>query len=284
MIHVEGLEYTYAGADEPALRGLDFTVADREVLGFLGPSGSGKSTTQKVLVGLLDDYSGEAKVFDREVREWGRALYERIGVAAERPNLYRKLTGRENLELFASLYGGAVHDPDELLDRVGLADAVDHRVGTYSKGMQMRLSFVRAIVHDPELVFLDEPTAGIDPGYARAMKDVIEDVRSAGTTVFLATHDMTVADQLCDRVAFIVDGRLALIDAPRTLKIEYGEPSVRVEYRADGAVNEREFPLTDLDTNEAFRTLLRSGRIETIHTREATLEDVFIEVTGEALR
>ena len=196
MIHVEGLEYTYAGAEQPALRGLDFTVDDREVFGFLGPSGSGKSTTQKVLIGLLDDYSGEAKIFDREVREWGSDLYERIGVAAETPNLYQKLTGRENLELFASLYGGAVHDPDELLDRVGLADAVNRRVGTYSKGMQMRLNFVRAIVHDPELVFLDEPTAGIDPGYARAMKDVIEDIRSDGTTVFLATHDMTVADQV----------------------------------------------------------------------------------------
>lgn len=283
MIHVEGLEYTYAGAEQPALRGLDFTVDDREVFGFLGPSGSGKSTTQKVLIGLLDDYSGEAKIFDREVREWGSDLYERIGVAAETPNLYQKLTGRENLELFASLYGGAVHDPDELLDRVGLADAVDRRVGTYSKGMQMRLNFVRAIVHDPELVFLDEPTAGIDPGYARAMKDVIEDIRSDGTTVFLATHDMTVADQVCDRVAFIVDGQLALIDAPRTLKIEYGEPTVRVEYRTDGTADAREFPLTDLDTDDEFRRLLRGGQIETIHTEEATLEDVFIEVTGEAL-
>ena len=196
VIRVRELEYTYAGADRPALRGLDFSVDDREVFGFLGPSGSGKSTTQKVLIGLLDDYGGEATVFGREVSEWGSDLYERIGVAAETPNLYQKLTGRENLELFASLYGGAVHDPDELLDRVGLADAVNRRVGTYSKGMQMRLNFVRAIVHDPELVFLDEPTAGIDPGYARAMKDVIEDIRSNGTTVFLATHDMTVADQV----------------------------------------------------------------------------------------
>ncbi|WP_408959233.1 ATP-binding cassette domain-containing protein [Natrinema sp. 74] len=283
MLHVEGLEYTYAGADQSALRGLDFSVEDREIFGFLGPSGSGKSTTQKVLIGLLDDYAGRVTVFDREVSEWGSDLYNRIGVAAETPNLYQKLTGRENLELFASLYGGAVHDPIELLDRVGLAGAVDRRVGTYSKGMQMRLNFVRAIVHDPELVFLDEPTAGIDPGYARTMKDVIEDIRSNGTTVFLATHDMTVADQLCDRVAFIVDGRLALIDAPRTLKLEYGEPTVLVEYRTDGVLADREFPLTDLDTDDEFRQLLRGGHIETIHTEEATLEDVFIEVTGEAL-
>ena len=283
MIDVKGLEYTYSGADRPALRGLDFTVEDREVFGFLGPSGSGKSTTQKVLIGLLDDYRGEVELFGREVAGWGRDLYERIGVAAETPNLYRKLTGRENLELFASLYGGVEHDPIELLERVGLANAVDRRVGTYSKGMQMRLNFVRAIVHDPELVFLDEPTAGIDPGYARAMKAVIEDLQAGGTTVFLTTHDMAVADQLCDRVAFIVDGRLPLVDAPRTLKIEYGEPTVRVEYQTDGALESREFPLGELDDSEAFRELLRSGQVETIHTEEATLEDVFIEVTGEAL-
>ena len=283
VIRVEGLEYTYAGADRAALRGLDFAVGDGEVFGFLGPSGSGKSTTQKVLVGLLDDYDGGAVVLGREVRDWGRDLYERIGVAAETPNLYRKLTGRENLELFASLYGGAVHDPGELLDRVGIANAADRRVGTYSKGMRMRLSFVRAILHDPELLFLDEPTAGVDPGYARAMKDVVADLRSEGTTVFLATHDMTVADELCDRVAFIVDGRLPLIEAPRTLKIEYGEPTVRVEFRADGTLDEREFPLAGLDDDEEFRKLLQGGRVETIHTEEATLEDVFIEVTGEAL-
>ena len=283
MIRVRGLEYTYAGADRPALRGLDFSVEGGETFGFLGPSGSGKSTTQKVLIGLLDDYTGEATVLGREVSEWGPDLYERIGVAAETPNLYRKLTGRENLELFASLYGGAARDPMELLERVGVAGAVDRRVGTYSKGMQMRLNFVRALIHDPELVFLDEPTAGIDPGHARAVRDIIEDLQSGGTTVFLTTHDMTVADQLCDRVGFIVDGRLPLIEAPRTLKLEYGEPTVRVEFRTGGALDSREFSLTNLDSDDNFRELLRSGRVETIHTEEATLEDVFIEVTGEAL-
>lgn len=283
MIHVRGLQYTYAGADRPALRGLDFSIDSGEVFGFLGPSGAGKSTTQKVLIGLLDDYTGEVKLFDREVREWRANLYERIGVSAEKPNLYRKLTGRENLELFASLHGGTAHDPIELFDRVGIADAVDRRVGTYSKGMQMRLNFIRALIHDPELVFLDEPTAGIDPGNARAVKTVIEDLRKQDTTVFLTTHDMVVADQLCDRVGFIVDGELSVVNAPRTLKLEYGEPTVRIEYRSDGTLAEQTFPLTDLGDNEAFRALLQSGQVETIHTAEATLEDVFLEVTGEEL-
>lgn len=283
MIGVRGLQYTYSGADRPALRGLDFAVEDGEVFGFLGPSGAGKSTTQKVLIGLLDDYTGEVRVLDREVRDWGRALYERIGVSAETPNLYRKLTGRENLDLFASIHGGFARDATDLFERVGLADAADRRVGTYSKGMRMRLSFVRALVHGPELIFLDEPTAGIDPSNARAVRAVIEDVQDDGTTVFLTTHDMTVADRLCDRVAFIVDGRLAVVDTPRTLKLEHGTPTVRVEYRTDGSLDEQRFPLADLGADTGFQQLLQRGRVETIHSEEATLEDVFIEVTGTQL-
>lgn len=283
MIRARDLRYTYAGADEPALCGLDFDVEDGEVFGFLGPSGAGKSTTQNVLTGLLDDYEGEAKVFGREVSAWGRDLYERIGVSAEMPNHYRKLTGLENLELFASLYDGVDRDPLELLDRVGLADAADRRVGAYSKGMQMRLNFVRALLHDPELVFLDEPTAGIDPGNARAVKSVVRNLQDGGTTVFLTTHDMTVADQLCDRVAFIVDGRLPVIETPRTLKLNHGEPTVCVEYRADGTLERRTFDLAALGDDEGFRDLLNGGRVETIHTDEATLEDVFVAVTGEEL-
>ncbi|WP_231187054.1 ABC transporter ATP-binding protein [Haladaptatus sp. DYF46] len=283
VIEVADLQYRYGGSETPALRGVDFDVEEGEIFGFLGPSGAGKTTTQKILIGLLDDYEGRATVLDREVKEWGPDLYRRIGVSAETPNLYHKLTGRENLELFASLYGGAKRNPIELLDRVGIADAVDKRVGAYSKGMRMRLNFVRALVHDPELVFLDEPTGGIDPTNARAVRTVIEELRESGKTVFLTTHDMTVADELCDRVAFIVDGRLSVIDTPRALKLAHGEESVRVEYRNDGVLDSAEFSTTDLGTNEAFQTLLARNRVETIHTEEATLEDVFIDVTGETL-
>lgn len=282
MIRVSDLRYTYAGADTPALRGVDFEVADGEVFGFLGPSGAGKSTTQKVLTGLLDDYDGEVRVFDRAVSEWGRDLYQRVGVSAETPNHYGKLTGRENLDLFASLYGGAVRDPDDLLARVGLAEAADRRVGTYSKGMQMRLNLVRALLHDPELVFLDEPTGGIDPGNARAVTDLVAELGDRGTTVFLTTHDMTVADRLCDRVAFIVDGRIPVVDAPRTLKLDHGEPTVRVEYRRDGTLVSETFSLAQLGGAE-FDAVVERGTVETVHTTEASLEDVFLAVTGAEL-
>jgi len=283
VVSVEDLRYTYAGAAEPALCGFDFEVRPGEVFGFLGPSGAGKSTTQTVLVGLLDDYDGSARVLGLEVAEWGGDLYDRIGVAAETPNLYHKLTGRENLELFASLHGGATRDPLDLLERVGIADAVDQRVGTYSKGMRMRLNFVRALVHDPEFVFLDEPTAGIDPTNARAVRDVVTDLADRGTSVFLTTHDMTVADELCDRVAFIVDGHLPVVGTPRELKLAHGRSAVRVEYREAGGLETRKFPLGGLADDAAFQRLLRERDLETSHTDEATLEDVFVYVTGEAL-
>lgn len=284
MIGVRGLRYRYSGADQTALRGLDFSVDTGEVFGFLGPSGAGKSTTQKVLIGLLDDYEGQASVLGREVRDWGAALYERIGVSAETPNLYRKLTGHENLELFASLHRQATRDPTELLELVGLGQAADRRVGAYSKGMQMRLNFVRSLVHRPDLLFLDEPTAGIDPSNARSVKTVIQNLQDDGRTVFLTTHDMTVADQLCDRVGFIVNGKLAVIDTPRSLKLDHGTATVSVEYRTESTLEQEQFPLSEIGTNESFHELLRGGQIETIHTDEATLEDVFIEVTGKALR
>ena len=283
MIHVRDLRYRYPGADEDVLHGLDFEVADGEVFGFLGPSGAGKSTTQKVLTGLLDDYQGSVRVFDREVADWGADYYNRVGVSAESPNHYHKLTGRENLALFASLYDGPTREPDELLASVGLADAADKRVSDYSKGMRMRLNFVRALVHDPDLVFLDEPTTGIDPGNARSVKQTIRSLGEEGTTVFLTTHDMTVADQLCDRVAFITDGDLAVVDTPRDLKLDHGQRRVRIEYRRNGALESLELPLDDLATDDRAQSILASGDVETIHTAEATLEDVFIAITGEEL-
>jgi fluoroquinolone transport system ATP-binding protein len=283
MIRVADLRFTYPGSGQETLHGLDFAVEPGEVFGFLGPSGAGKSTTQKVLTGRLEGYEGSVRVLDREVREWGGEYYTHVGVSAESPNHYLKLTGRENLELFASLYPAATADPDGLAARVGLDADLDRRVGTYSKGMRMRLNFVRALLHDPDLLFLDEPTGGIDPGNAKLVKDEISARRDAGTTVFLTTHDMTVADQLCDRVAFLVDGRIPVIDAPRALKREYGSRTLEVTSRRNGGARTDRFALDGLATDEAFGALLSGGRIEAMHTDEATLEEVFLRVTGESL-
>jgi fluoroquinolone transport system ATP-binding protein len=283
-IEVRNLTYTYPNGTEPAVKGVDFAVEKGEILGFLGPSGAGKSTTQKVLIKLLRNYKGQIKVLGQDLNAWDSRYYERVGVAFELPNHYQKLTALENLELFRSLYSGKTTDPLTLLEMVGLKDDAHTRVSQFSKGMQMRLNFVRALLHQPELLFLDEPTTGLDPVNGRKIKEIITEQKAAGRTVFLTTHDMAVAEQLCDRVAFIVDGRVSLIDSPRNLKLQYGQRLVRVEYHLNSSgAKSAEFPLDDLADNVDFLALLRQNQIETIHTQEATLEDIFIKTTGRSL-
>lgn len=283
LIEVKGLTYRYLKAEEPAVVGLDFSIRPGEIFGFLGPSGAGKSTTQKVLIGLLRDYEGQVRVLGRDLAEWGSELYERIGVSFEFPNHYGKLTGVENLRYFGSLYQADVRPADELLGWVGLELDGDLLVSQYSKGMKNRLSVARAMLHDPDVLFLDEPTAGLDPVNGRRIKDLIADRRAQGKTIFLTTHDMTVAGELCDRLAFIVDGRISLIESPRALKLQHGRRVVRVEYGADGDEQVQEFPLQGLASNKQFLAVLEQP-VKTIHTQEATLERIFIEVTGRKLQ
>ena len=283
VIDVGDLEFTYAHASEAAVRGLTFAVERGEIFGFLGPSGAGKSTTQKVLIGLLEGYRGSVRVRDKEVAAWTADDYERIGVSFEAPNHFLKLTGLENLRYFAALYKSATRDAAALLESVGLASDGHRRVGEYSKGMKCRLSIARSLLNNPDLIFLDEPTGGLDPVNMQRVRDLIHAEREGGATVFLTTHDMVAADELCDRVAFIVEGRIACIDSPRALKLLHGERTVRVEYRSGDRTLHTDFPLDGLADNTAFQQLLRERDVQTIHTREATLADVFIRVTGQAL-
>jgi len=284
VIRVRGLTFRYPKAPQPTLRGMDFTVGRGEIFGFLGPSGAGKSTTQKLLIGLLRGHGGEASVWGRDPVAWGPGYYQRIGVSFEMPNHYQKLTGCENLRFFASLYDGTTLDPMELMDAVGLADDANTRVGKYSKGMQMRLTFARSLINDPELLFLDEPTSGLDPVNARTVKNMILDLKARGRTVFLTTHDMATANELCDRVAFIVDGRIVALDTPTELKIARSQRLVRVEYRGqDGGIDTADFSMDGLADDPAFHAVLRDHHVETVHSKEASLDDVFVETTGRRL-
>lgn len=285
MITVKNLTYTYPGANAETLHGLTFEVAQQEIFGFLGPSGAGKSTTQNILIGLLKTYGGEVQVMGREISAWDQDYYEHIGISFELPNHYLKLTALENLEHFRSLYSGDGYDPLQVLDWVGLKDDADKKVEAFSKGMKIRLNVARSIVHKPKILFLDEPTSGLDPANARNIKNLVLELRRQGTTVFVTTHDMMVADALCDRVGFITGGHLNLIDAPNTLKKQYGKRVIAVEYLNGASESQRqEFPLDGLGHNDAFIDLLQTaGRLETVHTQETTLENIFIEVTGQEL-
>ncbi len=283
MIHVENLEFTYPGNSEKTIKNISFSIEKGEIFGFLGPSGAGKSTTQKILIGILKKYSGKVSVNGSEISEVTGNFYNNIGVSFEFPNLYSKLTGRENLDFFTSLYKTTKNRSSDLLAMVDLSDAADKRVSDYSKGMKMRLNFCRSLVHDPEIIFFDEPTSGLDPLNGKRIKDIIRDLKEQGKTIFLTTHNMNVAEELCDRVAFIVDGKLNLIDSPRRLKIDKGEKSVRLEYQENGKTVYKDFNLGKIGTDSEFINLIQKEKIETIHTKEATLEDIFIRVTGRKL-
>ena len=284
MIQVAGLTFAYAGAAQPAIRDLTFAIEPGEVFGFLGPSGAGKSTTQRILIGLLRGYRGRVAVMGHDLAGWRADYYQRVGVSFELPNYFTKLTALENLTYFGALYARQGRSPQELLEMVGLGDSGDVLVAQFSKGMKNRLGIARALLNDPDLLFMDEPTSGLDPVNARMVKDLIKAQQQAGKTVFLTTHNMGVADELCDRVAFLVDGEIKLIDAPRQLKLRYGRPTVRVDTNDNGSgPQRREFPLAEIGGNPEFLALLGRGQIETIHTQEATLEEIFIEVTGRTL-
>jgi fluoroquinolone transport system ATP-binding protein len=283
VIDIRQFSYSYQGASRHAVDELSFTVGRGEIFGFLGPSGAGKSTTQNVLIGLLAGYGGSISVLGRDLTAWDRSYYQRIGVAFEAPNHYLKLTAVENLRLFAALYEAESENASGLLDRVGLGDDADKRVAEFSKGMRGRLTLARALQHRPELLFLDEPTAGLDPSTARQIRQVIKDARTNGATIFLTTHDMVTAQELCDRVAFLNEGRIVAIDAPQALRRAYGRRAVRVEVVREGSREAREFELEHLSENRDFLAWIGSGSVESMHTLETTLEDVFVQVAGRRL-
>jgi fluoroquinolone transport system ATP-binding protein len=283
VIVVDELRMRYRGVTTDAVDGISFTVAAGEIFGFLGPNGAGKSTTQKILTGLLHGHQGRADVLGQPVARWGPDYYEHIGVGFELPAHFSRLTARENLAAFAALYTGPVDEPGTLLDVVDLGDAADRLVGEFSKGMQMRLNLARALVNRPRVLFLDEPTSGMDPVHATLVRDLVRRQPEQGRTVFLTTHDMATAEQLCDRVAFMVDGRIAAIDTPRNFRLAHGRPRVVVEYRDEEVLRCEEFPLRDIGGDPGFVALLREHQVETIHTREASLDDVFVAVTGGQL-
>ena len=283
MIEVKDLTFTYHAGKKEALKQISFAVRPGEIFGFLGPSGAGKSTTQKILTGQLTGYKGYVAVMGKDVSSWKPDYYEKIGVSFEIPNHYLKLRALENLNYFRALYSGETEDPMELLKMVGLDGDAGVRVSKYSKGMKVRLGVVRALLNKPDLLFLDEPTSGLDPVNSRIVKDIMLNKKAEGKTIFLTTHNMALADEICDRVAFIVDGEIRLVDSPHELKIRNGRSVVRVEYSNEGMPEYREFPLAGLGSNADFIGLLNGNEVRAIHSSEATLDEIFINVTGRSL-
>lgn len=283
MIDVNNLYYSYKKNGDYAVKDVSFHIDSGEIFGFLGPSGAGKSTTQGILSGLLELQKGEITI-DGQSRKGmpDKAFFNRIGVGFEIPNVYKKLSGLDNLRFHARLYDGKTADPMEVLEMVGLADAARQKASSYSKGMKQRLGFARSMINNPDIWFLDEPTMGLDPNTANSIKGIVRRKQAEGATIFLTTHNMFVADEMCDRIAFIVDGKIAAIDTPKNLKLQYGKHTVTVEYAEDNQLKTETFDM-DEQKKSVLQEFIGIHDIKTIHTGEPTLEEIFIKLTGRGL-
>ncbi len=282
MFKVENLHFKYPKNVKDVINGISFEINKGEIFGFLGPSGAGKSTTQKIMIKILEDFKGTISYNGKSITEYNDEFYEDIGVSFEMPIHFSKMTAMENITFFTQLYKKNANI-QELMERVGLWEDRDKMVGEFSKGMKIRLNIVRALLNNPEMLFLDEPTNGLDPTNAMILKDMIREFRANGGTVFITSHIMADIDQLCDRVAFIVEGEIKEMDSPRNLKIKYGNRSMTLEYKEDNKTIKRDFPMDNIGQNKEFLNLLQTKEIETLHSGETTLEDIFIKVTGVKL-
>ncbi len=277
-VDVLGLEKHYG--DVHAVDGITFSVAEGEIFGLLGHNGAGKTTTIRMLTGRARPTAGTATVAGYDVVHQRDRIKPVINAVFEDPNLYERFSGRDNLRFFAELYGAPKARADELLEIVGLTSAAKRAVKTYSSGMKQRLLVARALVNTPRVLFMDEPTRGLDPTSARELRALIARLADEGTTVFLTTHYMEEADELCDRVAFLSQGRIVALDTPRELKLKQGERRavVLLKDRTEQSV------LLD-DPADAARLdgWMRDGLVLTVHSQEGTLEDVFVALSGRAL-
>ena len=281
MIEVNNLTFSY-GNDKQVLHGLNFSVKDGEIFGFLGPNGSGKSTTQKILTGILKGHGGTVSLFGKDIRSaHTQEFFQKIGVLFEFPYLYTNLSALDNLHYFASFYPAKqTRDAEEILDELEFKkDFLKKPVSSYSKGMRQRVSMARALISNPKLLFLDEPTSGLDPAGAVLFRKIIEKERQKGTTVFLTTHNMLDADQLCDRVAFISNGDIAALDSPRNLREQNSNRSIIIDYLYQGKRKEQTVEAQELKAGIPFVY----DELISVHSQEPTLEDMFIQYTGRGL-
>jgi len=277
MIEVTGLTKKYKNFT--AVNNISFTVDRGEIFGFLGPNGAGKTTTIKILTGLLSPTEGKALVCGQDVVKEKRDLKKNIGVVFEYQNLYTRLTGRYNLEVFRKLYKVPSRRVDELLKIVGLYERAGDPVKDYSRGMQQRLLIARSLLHHPRVLFLDEPTSGLDPHSAKEIRNLIKKLSSEGITVFLTTHYLEEAELLCNRVAIIDKGEIIALDKTRELKCRYSSGELRVRIKENGLCEILTLSMESDETIKIVKELMEKRKVLSIHSVEPTLEEVFLKIT-----
>ncbi len=285
MIEAQNLRRSFGKKE--AVKGISFQVHQGEIFGFLGPNGAGKTTTIRMLTGQIEPTSGTAIVAGCDIVKDHALLKERIGIVFEDQNLYERLSARHNLEFSCWLYGLPKQRVDEVLDLVHLRDRAKEPLKHFSNGMRQRIMIARALLHRPPMLFLDEPSRGLDPISAREIHETIKRLAVEGLTILLTTHLMEEADQLSQRVAFIVDGRIVANDTPRNLKLAHGKRGVQVTidehahlHYGESVPQEMTLSLDEPGDQAKLAYWFAQGQVRAIHSREATLEEVFIDVAG----
>ncbi len=281
IIEAVDLQRSFKGRE--AVAGVSFSVQQGEIFGLLGPNGAGKTTIIRMLTGQIDPSGGQARVAGFDVVKDRAQLKRCVGVVFEDQNLYERLSGRNNLRFSCWLYGLPETRADEALELVGLRERAGEPARTYSNGMKQRLMIARALLHKPPVLFLDEPSRGLDPIAARDVRNTIQSLRQEGTTILLTTHLLEEADQLSQHVAFIVNGRLVANDTPRNLKLSHGQRTVTLTlagYNGDGPLKDGTLRLDDPHDQARLAQLIGQADLRAVHSREATLEEVFVELAG----
>jgi ABC-2 type transport system ATP-binding protein len=280
MNTIEAINLNRAFNGRKAVEDVSFSVEEGEIFGLLGPNGAGKTTTIRMLTGQLRPTAGGARVAGCDVVRERQALKSQIGVVFEYQNLYERMTGGENLLFAARLYGCDPGRVGEMMEKVGLTDRAKDPIRSYSNGMKQRLLIARALLHRPRILFLDEPTKGLDPTASRQIRDLVTELAAQGVTILLTTHYMEEADQLCRRVAFLNEGRIVAMDTPQKLKVSHGQRLVRAVFK-DGS--DRTVSLDNPADGKQLGEWAARGDILTVHSAEATLEQIFIRLTGKGL-
>ena len=276
MAAIEVRDLTKSYGELRAVDGVGFSVSDGEFFGILGPNGAGKTTTLEMVEGLREPDAGSVTVLGESPWPRNRTLLPRIGVQLQASSFFERLTAREQLHTFAALYDVSAAEADAWLDRVGMVDKADTRVEQLSGGQMQRLSIACALVHDPEVVFLDEPTASLDPQARRNLWDLLSGLNDSGRTVVLTTHYLDEAETLCDRVAIMDRGQVLQLDTPAALIAGLAAPT-----RITTADRET---IETTDPAAVLTRLAEERRLDGVSVRTATLEDVFLDLTGREYR
>ncbi|BAB07612.1 ABC transporter ATP-binding protein [Halalkalibacterium halodurans] len=278
VIEVKHLRKTFDGKE--ALKDVSFSIKRGETFGFLGPSGAGKTTTIKILTGQVRSFDGEVALFGKPVHRLKRKTFmSQIGVLTDNSGLYERLTVQDNLSMYCKLYSVPERRIHDVLAEVGLRDERAKIVSKLSKGMKQRVILARAMLHKPDLLFLDEPTSALDPASSHMIHDSLRRLNREGTTIFLTTHDMLEAEKICDRVAFLDQGKIRVMDTPEQLRLTYADSTITLLLKG----GRREIVENNLDGANTISQVMKNGELLSIHSNEPTLGDVFLRVTGKEL-